>query len=204
MLTCNVQAAQKVLQAVPGLATSFTHLDAGFDYFQKTGTALPQATLDALRGEVDCALFGAVSSPSHKVEGYSSPIVKLRKELGLFANIRPVQGTWQGKTVDLVVVRENTECLVHFHFPILSLSCSCVHLVWLISRSVVWRRLLLGGLRLITVRQRRKKHHRCPGERHCRSHPPHNKRRLPPYRLHSLQPRLPAPKKFRRNRHRRP
>jgi Isocitrate/isopropylmalate dehydrogenase len=122
-----------VLQAIPGLTTSFKHLDAGFDYFQKTGTALPQATLDALRGEVDCALFGAVSSPSHKVEGYSSPIVKLRKELGLFANIRPVQGTWQGKAVDLVVVRENTECLVHFHFPILPLFCSCVHLVWLNS-----------------------------------------------------------------------
>ena len=46
------------------------------------------------------------------MEGYSSPIVKLRKELGLYANIRPVQGTWQGKGVDLVVVRENTECLV--------------------------------------------------------------------------------------------
>ena len=32
--------------------------------------------------------------------------------MGLFANIRPVQGVWQGKQVDLVVVRENTECLV--------------------------------------------------------------------------------------------
>ena len=46
------------------------------------------------------------------MEGYTSPIVKLRKEMGLYANIRPVQGTWQGKLVDLVVVRENTECLV--------------------------------------------------------------------------------------------
>jgi homoisocitrate dehydrogenase len=46
------------------------------------------------------------------VMGYTSPIVQLRKELGLYANIRPVQGTWQGKPVDLVIVRENTECLV--------------------------------------------------------------------------------------------
>ena len=46
------------------------------------------------------------------MEGYTSPIVKLRKELGLFANIRPIQGTWQNKPIDLVVVRENTECLV--------------------------------------------------------------------------------------------
>jgi len=101
-----------VLAALPSIKSTFQHLDAGFDYFQKKGTALPEETLSALRGSVDCALFGAVSSPSHKVEGYTSPIVKLRKELGLYANIRPVQGVWQGKPVDLVVVRENTECLV--------------------------------------------------------------------------------------------
>jgi homoisocitrate dehydrogenase len=94
----------------------FQHLDAGFDYFRKTGAALPQATIDALKNDLDCALFGAVSSPSTKVEGYSSPIVQLRKELGLFANIRPVQGIWLDKPVDLVIVRENTECLVLFAF----------------------------------------------------------------------------------------
>ena len=32
----------------------------------------------------------ASSSPSRKVAGYSSPIVALRKELDLYANIRPV------------------------------------------------------------------------------------------------------------------
>jgi len=58
-------------------------------------------------------MFGAVSSPSRKVTGYSSPIVALRKKLDLYANIRPVasvQGT-SGPEVDMVVVRENTECL---------------------------------------------------------------------------------------------
>lgn len=35
-------------------------------------------------------MFGAVSSPSHKVAGYSSPIVALRKHMDLYANIRPV------------------------------------------------------------------------------------------------------------------
>jgi homoisocitrate dehydrogenase len=100
------------VSALPGLTTTYQHLDAGFDFFLKSGTALPESTLDALIYKVDCALFGAVSSPTHKVMGYTSPIVKLRKELGLYANIRPVQGTWQGKPVDLVIVRENTECLV--------------------------------------------------------------------------------------------
>jgi homoisocitrate dehydrogenase len=101
-----------VLESLPGLNFYFRHLDAGFDHFKETGTALPQETLDALKNELDCALFGAVSSPSEKVEGYSSPIVQLRKQLGLFANIRPVQGIWLEKPVDLVIVRENTECLV--------------------------------------------------------------------------------------------
>lgn len=58
-------------------------------------------------------MFGAVSSPSHKVEGYSSPIVKLRKELGLYANVRPVRSVeTDPRQVDMTIVRENTECLV--------------------------------------------------------------------------------------------
>ena len=47
------------------------------------------------------------------MEGYSSPIVKLRKELDLFANVRPVAGgaTAARKAIDMVIFRENTECL---------------------------------------------------------------------------------------------
>jgi homoisocitrate dehydrogenase len=67
-----------------------------------------------LKNECDGAMFGAVSSPSHKVEGYSSPIVALRKHLDLYANVRPVSsvpGQKVDKIVDMVIVRENTECL---------------------------------------------------------------------------------------------
>ena len=58
-------------------------------------------------------MFGSVSSPSHKVAGYSSPIVALRKHLDLYANVRPVSSVTgvPGPTVDMVIVRENTECL---------------------------------------------------------------------------------------------
>jgi homoisocitrate dehydrogenase len=35
-------------------------LDAGFEYFQKHGTALPEKTLEILKNECDGALFGAV------------------------------------------------------------------------------------------------------------------------------------------------
>lgn len=79
------------------------------------------------------------SSPSRRVVGYSSPIVALRKKLDLYANIRPVVSVWtyiplssvllpqfpfskvapepdQRPSVDLIVVRENTECLVRVFF----------------------------------------------------------------------------------------
>jgi homoisocitrate dehydrogenase len=59
----------------------------------------------------DAILFGAVASPSHAVPGYRSPIVQLRRELDLYANIRPVSGTDAERPVDLVIVRENTEDL---------------------------------------------------------------------------------------------
>ncbi|KDN43761.1 putative LYS12-homo-isocitrate dehydrogenase [Tilletiaria anomala UBC 951] len=113
-------AAQRILSQVSGAGApkfEFIPLEAGWEYFQKHGTALPTETVRVLKEECDGAMFGSVSSPSHKVEGYSSPIVKLRKELDLFANIRPVVSV-KGKTleageksVDTVIVRENTECL---------------------------------------------------------------------------------------------
>lgn len=109
--------AQRVMSAAPGAPPfEFVPLPAGFELFQKTGEALPQVTIDTLKNECDGAMFGSVSSPSHKVEGYSSPIVRLRKELGLYANIRPVSGpVLPGSPikvpVDIVTIRENTECL---------------------------------------------------------------------------------------------
>ncbi|TIC07848.1 S-adenosyl-L-methionine-dependent methyltransferase [Wallemia mellicola] len=105
--------AQRVLEelstrkALPKL--EFIPLNAGFDYFRRSGVALPDETIEVMKSGVDGAMFGSVSSPSHKVTGYSSPIVALRKHLDLYANIRPVS-TVDGK-VDMVTVRENTECL---------------------------------------------------------------------------------------------
>ena len=51
------------------------------------------------------------------MEGYSSPIVALRKKLDLYANVRPVaspavQVGKDVRAIDMVIVRENTECLV--------------------------------------------------------------------------------------------
>ena len=94
------------------LKFSFVDLSAGFETFQQSGKALPDKTVDTLRAECDGALFGAVSSPTTAVKGYSSPIVALRKKLDLYANVRPVKTTPLVKSpIDLVIVRENTEDL---------------------------------------------------------------------------------------------
>ncbi len=107
-----VPVAVKVLQAaLPGLEV--VDAEAGWGTFERTGTALPDATLEAARA---CAavLFGAVGSPSYPVEGYRSPIVALRRALDAYANLRPARA-WPGVTpaqgLDLLVVRENTEGL---------------------------------------------------------------------------------------------
>ncbi|OLL26397.1 Homoisocitrate dehydrogenase [Neolecta irregularis DAH-3] len=107
-----IPAAQRIFTALSSqsIRFEFENLAAGFETFKKTGDALPDATVEKLKS-CHAALFGAVSSPSHKVEGYSSPIVGLRKKLDLYANIRPVKLTTGKRPIDLVIVRENTECL---------------------------------------------------------------------------------------------
>ncbi|MCS6841575.1 MAG: isocitrate/isopropylmalate dehydrogenase family protein [Roseiflexus sp.] len=109
-----IPAAVAALQAT-GLPLRFQEANAGWECFQRCGEALPPETLDAAR-RADAVLFGAVASPSHPVAGYRSPIVRLRRELDLYANIRPVfddppSGDPCARRVDLVVVRENTEDL---------------------------------------------------------------------------------------------
>ncbi|KAL4926623.1 homoisocitrate dehydrogenase lysB [Aspergillus undulatus] len=112
-----IPAGRRILESLPSslnLKFNFVDLDAGYDCFKRTGSALPDKTVEILKKECDGALFGAVSSPSTKVAGYSSPIVALRKKLDLFANVRPVKttvGASGGNPIDLVIVRENTEDL---------------------------------------------------------------------------------------------
>ena len=110
-----IPAGRQILEALPAslkLKFEFVDLKAGFETFEQTGSALPDKTVDVLKNECDGALFGAVSSPSSAVKGYSSPIVALRKRLDLYANVRPVKSVMTAKNpIDMVIVRENTEDL---------------------------------------------------------------------------------------------
>lgn len=107
-----IPAAVRVLERVAP-ALEYVYADAGFEHFTRTGSAIPDATLEAVTS-CDAALFGATTSPVTRVEGYRSPILALRKTLDLYANLRPVQslpGAFSRPNVDLLIVRENTEGL---------------------------------------------------------------------------------------------
>ncbi|MBW4439522.1 MAG: isocitrate/isopropylmalate dehydrogenase family protein [Pleurocapsa minor GSE-CHR-MK-17-07R] len=107
-----VPAAVQVLRALlPDIEIETA--EAGMDTFIRTGSALPESTLETARA-CGAVLFGAAQSPSYPVEGYFVPGVRLRQELRCYANLRPAR--WlpvptAKPDVDLLVVRENTEDL---------------------------------------------------------------------------------------------
>jgi homoisocitrate dehydrogenase len=107
-----VPAAARVLKA-SGLNFTFTHADAGWETFEKTGNSVPEETVAKVKA-ADATLAGAFTSPNKKVEGFRGAIRYLRRRLDLFANIRPaksrpIEGIYEN--VDLIVVRENTQGL---------------------------------------------------------------------------------------------
>lgn len=86
----------------------YTFADAGDEYAEKTGIALPKETIDIVKGSQAC-LFGAAG------ESAADVIVKMRQELDLYVNLRPVK-SYPGANslfdnLDFVIVRENTEGL---------------------------------------------------------------------------------------------
>jgi homoisocitrate dehydrogenase len=113
VIPCAVEVLLRVAHEV-----NLVHADAGWDCFTRTGNALPDATINAIQS-CGAALFGAVSSPSRKVEGYRSPIVQMRQRFDLYANLRPTRELnatdgirrVNGAPIDLLIVRENTQGL---------------------------------------------------------------------------------------------
>jgi isocitrate dehydrogenase (NAD+) len=95
-----------------GVDIEWVEMEIGLGAFDKHGDALPAEVVREIRA-CGVALKGPTTTPIGR--GHQSANVRLRKELDLFANVRPVKTvpgleTPYGKT-DLVVVRENTESL---------------------------------------------------------------------------------------------
>ena len=84
----------------------YVYAEAGDECLEKTGNALPGETLDTIRN-ADACLFGAAGETAADV------IVKIRQEMKMFANLRPVK-TYPNtnslfENIDFMIVRENTE-----------------------------------------------------------------------------------------------
>ncbi|MDH4123065.1 MAG: isocitrate/isopropylmalate dehydrogenase family protein [Thermoplasmata archaeon] len=87
----------------------FEFAEAGKSYFEKTGESISKTALEKA-ASADAILFGATTS--FRKASYRSPILALRQDLELYANVRPAKAFLPGlKKVDLVIIRENTEGL---------------------------------------------------------------------------------------------
>lgn len=105
------QAACRVVAAA-GVKVDWVKGPAGIPAVEQYGEPLPEETLEMIR-RYRVALKGPCTTPVGK--GYRSINVRLRRELELYASVRPVNTLPGIKTpyekVDLIVVRENTEGL---------------------------------------------------------------------------------------------
>lgn len=97
-----------------GFEAEWVPLDGGLQAIAKGKAAMPPETIEAIR-EMGIALKSPTTTPSGG--GHSSANVTLRRQLDLFANVRPTKtlpglpGPFAGRDIDLIVVRENTEDL---------------------------------------------------------------------------------------------
>lgn len=104
-------AARRIIDA-SGVKIEWDIQEAGGGILEKYGSPLPQSVIESIKMN-GIALKGPITTPVG--EGFRSVNVALRKELDLFANVRPVK-TYKGirsryENVDIIVVRENTEDL---------------------------------------------------------------------------------------------
>src|SRR3954468_617258 len=107
----------KVLDAL-GLTIEQTTYELGAAHWHKTGEALPDATLEEIRGH-DAILLGAVGDPSVPSGVLERGLLlKLRFELDHYINLRPVRlypgvatplAGVRPEDIDMMVVREGTE-----------------------------------------------------------------------------------------------
>lgn len=120
-------AARQVVDAA-GVKVRWTTARAGLEAERESGAPLPEATIEAIRLH-GVALKGPTATPfggNYRIRferpaddgsprSYPSITVALRKELGLFVNVRPARNypgiASRYRNVDLLIFRENSEDL---------------------------------------------------------------------------------------------
>ncbi len=104
-------ATKRVLEAT-GVRFNWDIVHAGIEVMEEYGTPLPEHVLESIRRN-KVAIKGPVTTPVGS--GFRSVNVALRKQLELYACIRPCK-SYKGapslyENIDIVIVRENTEDL---------------------------------------------------------------------------------------------
>ena len=104
-----IDSALEILKAA-GCDFDYEFVDAGLAALEKTGELLPQDTVDTIaRNKI--TLKGPLTTPVG--EGFTSINVTLRKQFGLYANVRPVKSFVGTKAryddIDIITIRENTQ-----------------------------------------------------------------------------------------------
>ncbi|MBI4336057.1 MAG: isocitrate/isopropylmalate dehydrogenase family protein [Candidatus Omnitrophica bacterium] len=107
-----VASAAKLCVEATGVKFDWEEVICGEEALNKFGTPLPDSVLNSIRKN-KVAIKGPITTPVGT--GFRSVNVALRKELDLYACVRPCK-TYEGarskyKDIDLVIVRENTEDL---------------------------------------------------------------------------------------------
>ena len=103
------------------LTLDYVHSHAGANFYQKTGNALPAATVETAR-DADAILLGAMGLPDVRYPDGTeiASQLDLRFELELYAGVRPVRclpnlplplRNADDKPIDFVLIRESTEGL---------------------------------------------------------------------------------------------
>jgi isocitrate dehydrogenase (NAD+) len=105
------EATRRVLEAT-GVSFTWDRREAGLDEYEAHGNPFPDETLDSIKRN-GVGIKGPTTTPVGS--GFRSVNVLLRKELDLYACIRPCKAYEGVRTrfpgTDIVIVRENTEDL---------------------------------------------------------------------------------------------
>ena len=98
-----IPVARRILETLHPEFEYFT-VDVGYGMWERTGCPCADREIAELK-TADAILFGAITTPPMK--DYQSVVLRIRKALDLYANLRPIKG----EGFDIMIVRENTEGL---------------------------------------------------------------------------------------------
>ncbi len=121
----------RAVEASSSLSFKLTEIPCGGQHWLETGEEWPSGSFEHCRDESDAILLGAIGWPGADLPNGDiaggEVILGLRSGLDLYANVRPIKlyegvnhkvhgehrPIWQAGSVDMVIVRENTEGLYH-------------------------------------------------------------------------------------------